>query len=100
MITFFPRSRRLLPSGSMASIVFGTNETTRPKNEFRAALFVVLEIDVIPMRHHSAFALADGAHVDREISLRYPELFTSAKVGSDLCTMNDVLAREARDVRA
>ena len=72
---------------------FWTDEATRPKNKFRAALLIVFEINVIPLRHHAAFALTHDAHVDREIFLRYPEPFTSAKVGSDLCTMNDILAR-------
>src|SRR5262249_23623950 len=76
-----------------------TDKATGAENEFRSALPIIFQIDVIPVRHHSAFALTYGAHVDSEISLRYPKLFTSPEMGSALCTMDDVLARQTGDVR-
>src|SRR5215510_13318273 len=78
----------------------GANEASGAEDEFRAARLVVVEIYVIPARYHLAFAFAHSPHVDGEISFGDAELFTSAKVRSNLRTVNDVLAGQTGDVRA
>src|SRR5215510_9161971 len=68
----------------------GANEAAGAEDEFRAARLVVVEIHVIPARYHPAFAFAHSAHVDGEVSFGDAELFTSAKVRSNLRTVTDV----------
>src|SRR5215470_18522596 len=78
----------------------GANEASGAEDEFRAARLVVVEIHVIPARYHRAFAFAHSAHVDGKVSFGDTELFTSAKVRSNLRTVQDVLAGQTGDVRA
>src|SRR5262249_2144057 len=59
---------------------FGPDEASGPENQFRTALFVVLQIDVIPARHHPAFPFANLAHINGEVSVDDPELATSPEV--------------------
>ena len=70
-----------------------------PEDEFRSALFVIIQIHSIPPRDHAAFAFANSVHVDGEFSLGNAELFTPSNVRRDLGAMNDVLARQACNVR-
>src|ERR1700761_181477 len=79
---------------------FRPEEASRAEDEFRAALFVIAEIHVIPARHHAAFALANSAHVHSEISVGDAELFASANVPSNLRAVNDVFAGQTGDIRA
>src|SRR5580765_1337040 len=77
-----------------------TDEASVATNEFRSSLFVIVEIEFVQARYHRAFAVAHGRHIDSEIIPNDAEFLTSANVGCDLRTVNDVLARETGDVRA
>src|SRR5260370_6593656 len=76
------------------------DEAPGAEDEFSAGLLVVAEIHVIPIRYHFAFAFANSAHINAEVSLGDAELFASAKVRGHLRAVNDILARQTRDVWA
>src|SRR6478672_9217185 len=77
-----------------------SDEASGATNEFRAGLLVIVEIEFVQARYHRSFAATDGRHIDSEILPNDTEFLTSAKVGRDLRTVNDILARQAGDVRA
>src|SRR2546430_180736 len=79
---------------------FGTDKASRAKDEFRAGLPIVLEINVVPAGYHSAFAFTNNAHVHREVSFGHAELFASAEIRGHLGAVNDILTGQASDVRA
>src|SRR5262249_58339861 len=69
-------------------------------NQYRSRVSVVFKVHVVQTGHHLAFALADARHVNREAVVSDAKLFAPANVGRHLRTMDDVLARQASDVRA
>src|SRR6476646_3645753 len=77
-----------------------TDEASVATNEFRSSLFVLVEIEFVQARYHRPFAAAHRRHIDFEIIPNDAELFTSANVGCNLRTVNNVLARQTGDVRA
>ena len=50
--------------------------------------------------HHLALALTHGSHVDVNILFADSELVAAIKERSNLGAVDDILARQARDVRA
>src|SRR5580658_7275007 len=78
----------------------GANETPRPHHQFRAALLVLVEVNIDETSDHLAFAFAHRLHVDANIVFADAELLAAIKQRGDLGAMDDVLARQARDVRA
>src|SRR5215475_9305979 len=76
-----------------------SNETSGAANEFRSTLLVMVEVHGIPVRYHLAFPATNGRHINGELFFGYAELFASAKVRCNLCTVNNVLARETGYVR-
>src|SRR6478672_5392343 len=89
---------RSIAQGSLQSP--GTDKTSGATNEFRSGPFVIVEIEFVQARYHRAFAAAHRGHIDFEILPNDAEFFTSANVGCNLRTVNDVLARQTGDVGA
>src|SRR5260370_2711834 len=80
---------------------FRSDEPTgSSQNQYRSRVSVVCKVHVVETAYHLAFAIADARHVDFEAVERDAKLFASANVGHDLCTVDDVLAWQAGDVRA
>jgi hypothetical protein len=50
------------------------------ENEFRSGLVEIIEIDIVQIRYHRAFAGTDRRHVNPEAVRSKTELFASAKV--------------------
>src|SRR5262249_52891260 len=69
-------------------------------NKFGTRVPVVLQIHLVQSRHHPALAVANARHVEREAVVIDAKFFAPAKIGSDLCAMDNVLARQTRDIRA
>ena len=78
----------------------GVNEASCAHNQFRAALLVVVEMNVDQVPHHLAIALTHGCHVDVNVLFADAELVAAIKERSDLGAVDDVLAGQACDVRA
>src|SRR2546422_9934816 len=57
-------------------------------------------MDIYQAGDHLAFALTHGRHVDLPVVFGDPEFLASSKVRSNLCAMDDVLARKTGDVGA
>src|SRR6185437_5555728 len=80
------RSRSYEPSGS--------------RNELRSRGAEVIQVDLVQAGHHRALAVPDARHIDLEAVFVDTEFLASAKVRGDLRAVDDILARQARDVRA
>ena len=78
----------------------GGDETPRTHNQFRAALPVMVEMDVDKVLDHLALAFAHRRHVDADIVFADAELLAAIKERGDLGAVDDVLAGQARDVGA
>ena len=65
-ITLVPRRRRVAPPARVTSSCFRAYEASRPKNEFRARLLVVVKIDIVQIRYHASFSGEDCRHVNAE----------------------------------
>src|SRR5215471_4363790 len=77
------------------------DEPTGPsQNQYRSGVSVAFKVHVVETGHHLALALADIRHLDCEVVVSDAKLCASANVGCDLRAVDDVLARETRDVRA
>src|SRR6267143_1744584 len=77
-----------------------SQEPARSQYELGSRVPVIFHIHVVQATHHPALALAHVRHVDREAVVCDAEFLASAKVRCDFRAMDDVLARQARDVRA
>src|SRR5438552_1206050 len=77
-----------------------SNEPPGAQNEFGARLPVILHILLIQADHHLALAVSDARHLNREAIESNAKLFASAKVVHNFRTMDNVLARKARNIRA
>jgi len=77
-----------------------TNEASDAEDQLRAAALEILQVHLVQAPHHSAFARQHRRHVNRRTRLCDSAAFRSAKVGRNLCAVDDVFARKARDVRA
>ena len=78
----------------------GTNEASCAHHQFRAALLVVIEVNVDQAPHHLALSLAHGSHVDLNVLFADSELGAAVKERGSLGAVDDILARQARDVWA
>src|SRR5215468_8223246 len=58
----------------------GPDEASATEKQFRASLFIVLEIHIVPPGYHSAFTLANGTHINGEASVDDAELTASAEM--------------------
>src|SRR5262252_6807956 len=79
---------------------FRADELSGAENQFSTGFFVVLQVNVVPARDHHAFAFANTAHINAEVSAHDAELTTSAEVRGYFRAVNDVLAGQTSDVRA
>src|SRR5262245_30648731 len=77
-----------------------SDESAGSQNELRSRFPVILQIHLVHAGHHRALVVSDARHINREPVVSYAKFLTSAKVRCDLRTVDDVLARQARDVRA
>ena len=78
----------------------GADETPRAHDQFRAALLVIVEMNIDEVLDHLALAFAHRRHVDADILLADAELLAAKKERGDLGAVDDVFARQAGDVRA
>jgi hypothetical protein len=79
---------------------FRAYEASRPKNEFRACLLVVVKIDIVQIRYHAAFSGEDCWHVNAEAVREHAELLASTKIRRYPGTLKNVLTRQTGDVGA
>ena len=80
---------------------FRANEASCAHHQFRAALGeVVVAKNVDNVHHHLALALTHGGHVDANILFADAEFVAAIKERGNLGAVDDVLAGQARDVRA
>src|SRR4029077_14933682 len=79
---------------------FGANELSRSHDQLGAAGFVIGKMHFDEVMHHLASAFAHPPHVDPAIVFANPEFFAPPDIGGDLRAVDDILAREAGDVRA
>src|ERR1700756_2302020 len=75
-------------------------EPPAAQNELGSRVPVILHIHLVQAAHHPALALAYARHLDREAVVCDAEFLASAKVRCDFRAVDDVLARQARDVGA
>lgn len=66
----------------------------------RSGIPVILQIHLVQPRYHLVLAVTNTWHINREAIASDAKLQPTAKVGCDLCTVDDVFAWQARDVRA
>src|SRR5438105_10209346 len=78
----------------------GSDEPSGSQNELRARFPVILQIHLVHAGYHLALAVSDTRHINREPVVSDAKFLTSAKVRCHLRAVDDVLARQARDVRA
>src|ERR1700693_3475266 len=77
-----------------------SNEPPGAQNELGARLPVIFHIHLVEADDHLALAVSDARHLNREAIVSNAKLLASAKVRCDFRAVDDVLARQARDVRA
>src|SRR5580704_906300 len=77
-----------------------SQEPSRSQYELGSRVPVIFHIHVVQAPHHPALALAHARHVDREAVECDAEFLASAKVVHNFRTMDNVLARKARNIRA
>src|SRR5215469_9583781 len=75
-------------------------ESPGSQYEIRSRLVVIRHVHLVQAGYHLALAITDTGHINLQAAVRHAKFLTSAKVGCDLRTVNDVLTRQARDVRA
>src|SRR5258707_4898708 len=75
-------------------------ESARSQYELGSLVPVIFHFHLVQADAHPALALAHARHVDREAIECDAEFLASAKVRCDFRAVDDVLARQARDVRA
>jgi hypothetical protein len=85
---------RITRSLSQAMRRFGSNVSVIDRNDR------LLHREDVPLRYHPAFALANSAHINGEVSVENAKLLASAKVRGNLRAMNNVLAGQTGDIRA
>ena len=74
--------------------------TCSSQDQDRAGVLVVFQIHLVQAGHHLALAVTDARHINRETVVTNAKFLASAKIGRDLGSVDDVLARQAGDVRA
>src|SRR5438034_5320749 len=92
-----------LTSGSVGESHFQRPRSYEPagsQNELRSRCPVIFQIHLVQAGYHLALAVTDARHINRETVVGDAELLAAAKVRCDLRTVDDVLAWQARDVRA
>src|SRR5437870_1415317 len=77
-----------------------SNEPPGAQNELGARLPVILHIHLLQADDHLALAVSDARHLNRETNESNAKPFASAKVVHNFRTMDNVLARKARNIRA
>src|SRR5882757_162008 len=77
-----------------------SNEPSGAQHEFGTGLPVILQIHLVQTDNHLALAVSDARHLDREAIVSNAKLFASTKVVHNFHTMDNVLARKARNIRA
>jgi hypothetical protein len=70
------------------------------ENELGARFAVILHIHLVQAGDHLALAVSDARHLNREAIMSNAKLFASANVVHNFRTMDNVLARKARNIRA
>src|SRR3984885_13962103 len=94
-------AKRALPAvGHLGFDGLGANEASCAHHQLRAALLVLVEMNINKVPHHQALALTHSCHVDANILFADTELVAAIKIRSNLGAVDDVLAGQARDVRA
>ena len=78
----------------------GAHETPHTHHQFRTAFLVKVEMNIDEVLHHLALAFAYRRHVDANIFFADAELLAAIKERGHLGAVDDVFARQARDVRA
>src|SRR5262249_5177257 len=76
------------------------NEPCDAQNELRARFPVIFHIHFVQADDHLALAVADARHFNREAVVFNTKILASTKVVHHFCTMDNVLARKARDIGA
>src|SRR6266436_616694 len=77
-----------------------SQEPARSQYELGAHLSVILHIHLVQADDHLALAVSDARHLNGEAIVSNAKLFASAKVVHNFRTMDNVLARKARNIRA
>src|SRR3984893_5811460 len=77
-----------------------SNEPSGAQNELGARLPVILHIHLVQADDHLALAVSDARHLNREPIVSNGKLFASAKVVHNFRTMDNVLPRKERNIRA
>src|SRR5260370_3240327 len=77
-----------------------SNEPPGAQNELGARLPVILHIHLVQADDHLALAVSHAGHLNREAIVSNAKLFASAKVVHNFRTMDNVLARKTRHIRA
>src|SRR5579864_1755039 len=77
-----------------------SNEPPGTQDELGARVPVILHIHVIQATHHPALTVSDARHLNREAIVSNAKFFASAKVVHNFRSMDNVLARKARNIRA
>ena len=78
----------------------GRDEIARAQDQLRAGFLVDIEMHVDQPLDHLALAVAHSSHVDVCVVLADAEFLTAKEKGRNLRAVDDVLARQARDVGA
>jgi hypothetical protein len=60
---------------------------------------VIFHVHFIQAGHHFALAITDARHINRDALVMDAKLFASAKIRHDLRAVDDVFARQARNIR-
>src|SRR5262245_6332249 len=92
-----------LPGVSVGESNFERSRSDEPagsQHELRSRSPIILQVHLIHAGHHRALAVSDTRHINREPVVSDAKFLTSAKVRCDLRAVDDVLAWQARDVRA
>ena len=100
MTTFLPRNVRVPAIGKLDFKGLWTHEIPSAHDQFRAALLVIVEMNIDEVLNHLALAFTDRCHIDVNILFADAELLAAIKQRGDLGAVDDVLARQASDVRA
>src|ERR1700724_4338630 len=77
-----------------------SNEPPGAQNELGTRRPVILHIHLVQADDHLALAVSDARHLNREAMVSNAKLIASAKVVHNFRTMDNVLARKARNIRA
>lgn len=77
-----------------------SDEAPGTQNEFGAGLPVISHIHLVEADDHLALAVSDSRHIDREAIVSDAKFLAASKVVRNFRAVDDVLARQARDIRA